>query len=84
MIEQTKAYRVGERTFGTLREAQVAELQQVLHGTDEAVALEMVDNADVIVDILTTTGASRPKARAIHGGRKPRKAKEAAATPPTA
>ena len=39
-------------------------------------------NSERIIDILTTTPASKPKARAINGGRKPRKAKTVAEPAP--
>jgi len=42
----------------------------------EAIGEHLVDSADVVVDILSTTERSIAKARAINGGKKPRKVKE--------
>jgi len=41
--------------------------------TVTAAAVILVSNADKVVDILTTTAKSRPKARKINGGKKTRK-----------
>ena len=41
----------------------------------EALAKVLLDNKDAIMDILTTTKNSKPKARAINGGTKKRTAK---------
>ena len=41
----------------------------------------ILKHREALVDILTTTPNSLPKARAIHGGKKPRKAKSGEATP---
>lgn len=50
------------------------------------VARFIIENADKIIDILTTTATSKPKARKINGGTKVRKPKPTAtpATTPTA
>lgn len=60
MIEKQAAYRVGEKVFSTLREAQCAALTQVLHGLDdgqntataEVAAAIVVNNAEEVKQIL--------------------------------
>ena len=82
MIEKTTAFMVGEKVFPCIEEAQRHEILNLLSCTEE-VAGAIMDHSEQIVDILTTTAASKPKARAINGGRKPRKAKSAVATEST-
>lgn len=76
MIEKTQGWKVGEMFFATLAAAQAEELARVFdcpNGPD--IARKIIDHATEVRDILTTTPDSRPKARRIHGGTKPRKAK---------
>lgn len=47
----------------------------ILFGEENITPIGIVEKESEILDILTTGPGSRPKARAIHGGRKPRKAK---------
>lgn len=77
------------RLFGTVQEAQSYELELVVkkEGDDGRVqsvssamenfpkyfAEKIMENRELILDILTTTNASKPKARAINGGTKKRK-----------
>lgn len=80
MIEFTKAYVSGGSVYATLREAQRAELMEVLCSISTStltasgeIANYILDNQQRVMDILTTTDTSRPKARAVHGGKKNRK-----------
>lgn len=82
MIEKTTAYKVGEKFFSCIEEAQKEELAGLFNLFDlenqGTITGIIMDNADRIMDILTMTPSSKPKARAINGGRKPRKAKTVA------
>ena len=86
MLRKTSAWTDSSgNTHATLEAAQCAEIEtlltQVLDGEKlHDTAAEIVSQAEKFVDILTTTERSLPKARAINGGRKPRKAKP---QPPT-
>lgn len=91
MIEFTKGFKASDgKVYGTLAEAQEVEVRTLLEEADTApegsswtrpeIAEVVVANKSRIIDILTTTETSRPKARAANGGRKPRKPK---AAPPT-
>ena len=78
MIEFTKSYKTADsQVFASISEAQSHELK--LLGLNTAVkdtnniADWIVQNKGAIVDILTTTPNSKPKARSIHGGTKTRK-----------
>ena len=91
MIEFTKAFKTTDgETHASLEEAKRHELVNIFLGqqlpeSDQAkqdadnAAQTVLDAADKIVDILTTTATSKPRARKINGGSKPRKTK----TPPT-
>ena len=73
MIEKCQAYKIGEETFGTLREAQYAALKYVLslvEGQDPIGSL--LENSAQVIDILTTTASSKPRARKVNGGTKKR------------
>jgi hypothetical protein len=86
MIEFTKCYRTADgEVFGTIEEAQQHELSVVFkkHPTlqqtglpsepmNDWIAEMILDEKDLVIDILTTTPNSKPKARAIHGGTKKR------------
>jgi len=76
------------RSWSTLADAQFEELKILLEFPDgkpvdsaAAVLLKVVTSAHAVVDVLTMKTSSKPSARAIHGGRKPRKAKETPAAP---
>lgn len=80
MIERTQSYKVGEKVFATLSEAQGQALMDELGSANFATDAEcqkaiqvILDHANAVVDILTTTSTSKPKARKIHGGTKTRK-----------
>jgi len=81
MIEFTKSYKTSDgKLVASIPEAQVHELSillgQVQVGDGETqrdvLAKFILEKKDVVVDILTTTSTSKPKARAIHGGTKKR------------
>ena len=77
MIERTVAFKIGDQSFLTLKDAQVHEMKQLVNtknppaGADEVVEW-VFKNKDKIMDILTTTTTSKAKARSINGGKKPR------------
>jgi hypothetical protein len=81
MIEFTKSYRTADgQVFGTIEQAQSHELSQLFKqcsltsvGSTLDIAKMVLEKKDLIVDILTTTPNSKPKARASHGGTKARK-----------
>jgi hypothetical protein len=80
MIERTSAFKVGDQSFLTLADAQRFELKELVKPQNHPAGLSVGDFIDVIMDnkvkildILTTTSASKPKARKINGGAKPRK-----------
>ncbi len=80
MIEFTKSYKTGDgQVFATIKEAQLhdlsVELTKVIANQTNVgeVAEFLLDQKDTIIDILTTTPNSKPKARASHGGTKNRK-----------
>lgn len=84
MITFTKAFVAEGKVYATLEEAQVAEITSILTGewsSSTDVAKHIVKHADRIVDVLTTSQGSRPPARKINGGRKPRTKKDKAAQP---
>jgi hypothetical protein len=79
MIAFTKSYKTSDdQLFGSVEEAKTHELELVFKNNDltkdVAMGFSMVimENKDIILDILTTTVTSKPKARAIHGGTKKR------------
>jgi hypothetical protein len=85
MIEFTKSYKTSTgEVFATITEAQQCEIGITLKlSADDYVVAAIIANADKIVDILTTTPTSKPRARKANGGRKPRKpATPAEATTP--
>lgn len=87
MISFTKSYTVGDLAFTKLEDAQRHELVSLFteHGGDSAtvIATTILENADRIVDILTTTATSKPRARKVNGGKKTRTPKAASPTPPS-
>lgn len=96
MIEKTTGYKVGEQFFPTIVEAQRAELSMLFQEytkipmdantsiTHPTILGAIIQNADRIVDILTMTPASKPRARRINGGTKKRTPKPATQTTPAA
>lgn len=78
MITPTKAYQTSDgKTHPTLDAAKTAELEIALlkPGQTCITAADIVAQAEKVVDILTTGPESRPRARRVNGGRKPRKPK---------
>lgn len=84
MIEFIKSFAVSDgRVFANIKQAQQEEILLVIFkdsaqdATDvqRSIAEQLVVHAEQIVDILSTTPTSKLKARALHGGRKPRKPK---------
>lgn len=73
MIEFTKSFKTEDnKIFATIEEAQIHELEVAL-SLDSDIVKQIVDNKDAVMDILTTTKNSKPKARKINGGNKKRK-----------
>ena len=81
-IEFARSYKASDgKCYATLREAQEVEVVEILrkHIDDESedgftrLAEVILDNADLLQDVFTTTDSSRPKARKVNGGSKPRK-----------
>lgn len=82
MIEFTKAYKTSDgETFSELALAQRHEIELLIAPVGDGgysvaqVAVLIRDLADKLVDILTTTPNSKPKARAANGGTKKRRTK---------
>lgn len=78
MITKTAAFQTSDqKTHATLEEAQQHELEILLTpaGFDEEtpkICQQLVQVADKVVDILTTTATSKPRARKVNGGTKKR------------
>lgn len=78
MITKIQSYRSSDGSiFATIEEAQRKDLELLFASQDQGTSSEdvVLKNRDKIIDILTTTPSSKPKARAINGGRKKRAAK---------
>lgn len=90
MIIKTSGFQVGSQFFATLERAQVESLNQLFLDEDPAtqsgsvespnwstneISNFILENRDKIIDILTTTEKSRPKARKFNGAVKTRKPK---------
>lgn len=78
MIEFTKSYKTGDGlVFGSIEEAQSHEIANIFKknptSTAEEIANVVLKNKTVLIDVLTTTPNSKPKARASHGGTKARR-----------
>lgn len=82
MIERVNAFKVGERVFPTIEEAQKSEIRalidiEIIDPSSESTVSGVVDlilkYQDKIIDILTMTPASKPRARKINGGTKKRR-----------
>jgi uncharacterized protein (DUF2236 family) len=82
MIEFTKSYQTSDgETFAALEKAQVHQLQLLVPGLGDGEADALVKQSSAVVDTLTITANSKPKARKAHGGTKTRKPASTAATP---
>lgn len=85
MITKTKSYQTEDGTVhATLQEAQLHEVSVLIDKMFVAdgptlaktdVAKFLVAEREKLVDILTTTEKSRPKTRAVNGGKRTRKPK---------
>lgn len=88
MIEFTKSYKTTDgRVFGTIEEAQTHEIEELLNksitnrGGSESWskmnlndwATLLIESKESLINILTTTPNSKPKARRVNGGTKKRK-----------
>lgn len=81
MIEFTKSYKTGDgQVFGSIEEAQIHELKSVIlqlksimdGPVTTELATHILKNKTMVIDVLTTTPNSKPKARSSHGGTKNR------------
>lgn len=84
MITFTKSYQTSDnKVFADIALAQAHEIELLLLEAElepkmvPGFASAIVDAREKVVDVLTTTATSKTKARAVNGGRKPRKAKVA-------
>lgn len=84
MIIKTTAFQVGDEHYGTLEEAKQASILQLFldpeTGPESTLSINeicsfIIDNSEKIIDILTTTEKSRPKARKVNGAVRTRKSK---------
>lgn len=66
------AFQVGNQAYVNLQEAQIAELKGVFPNTPD-LAQMIIDNKEKVLDILTTTSSSRPRARKINGATRTKK-----------
>jgi hypothetical protein len=80
MIEFTKSYKTADgQVFGSLEMAQLHELETLLGGVDgninclANISKHLLKHKDLLIDVLTTTPNSKPKARSVNGGTKKRK-----------
>jgi hypothetical protein len=85
MITFQKAFISNGKCFQTLKEAQQSEIKDILTPSLNGVATDdtasyvagvLVEQKDKIVSVLSMGPGSRPRARAINGGRKVRKKAE--------
>jgi hypothetical protein len=80
MITFTKSYKTEDgEIFASIEEAQAYELSLALRSNGgitpelaKELAKTIISKKDFFVDILTMAPSSKPKARAIHGGKKTR------------
>jgi hypothetical protein len=77
MIEFTKSYKTADgRVFSSIEEAQVHEIESIFTKNPFSTAKEaagvVLKNKTILIDVLTTTPNSKPKARSSHGGTKNR------------
>ena len=91
MIAFTKSYKTSDdQVFSDIKHAQLHELELVIkkhpsfklqstvlgeESPEAVVAGILLDSKDIIMDILTTTANSKPKARSVNGGSKKRPSK---------
>lgn len=74
MIEFVKAYKLsGGQMAHDLKTAQVMELCTLLKLDGSKLAELIVEKKEAVIDILTTTKDSRPRARRVNGGKRTRK-----------
>lgn len=79
MIERTSAFKVGEKTFATLTEAQAHELGSLLFDEDcgnadsAAICNRILAHAEKVIDILSTKPTSKVRARKLNGATRKRK-----------
>lgn len=85
MIQFTKSFKTDDgQVFGTIEEAQIHEICQIFKSVTFGavgpgptrpidIAKLVLEKKDAIIDILTTTANSKPKARSINGGSKKRR-----------
>ena len=80
MIEFTKSYKTADgQVFGSIEQAQLHELDTLMGDVEGSldcltnISKHLLKNKDILIDILTTTPNSKPKARSSHGGTKSRK-----------
>ena len=78
MIEFTKSYKTADgQVFGSIEDAQLHEIEVLFEKnpfeTPKDAAAIVVKNKTILIDVLTTTPNSKPKARTTHGGTKNRK-----------
>lgn len=86
MIQKKPCYTTDDgKVFASLEEAQRHEIIVLLKVDENLHPMidEIMANAPKIIDILTTTATSKPKARKVNGGRKPRTPKAVESTAPT-
>ena len=82
MITKTTGYQSTDGVFhATIEEAQEAELICLFKDIGaiewpiDEISRHIIERSDAIIDILTMTPKSRPKARSINGAKKTRKPK---------
>lgn len=86
MITKTASFSTTDnQIFASLEQAQQHEIELLLGFTDETIpstvagiSNAIMDRRDKLVDILTTTASSKPRARKVNGGSKKRKPDPAA------
>jgi hypothetical protein len=77
MIEFTKSYKTADgQVFGSIEDAQTHEIETLFEknpfdNPHDAAAI-VLKNKTILIDILTMTPNSKPKARKMHGGTKNR------------
>jgi uncharacterized protein (DUF488 family) len=80
MIEFTKSYKTADgQVFGSIEDAQIHEIEVLFEKnpfeTPADAAKIVLKNKTILIDVLTTTPSSKPKARTTHGGTKNRNKK---------
>lgn len=78
MITRTNAFVSNGKTFATLEEAKLDALRTLFMRDDKEVwsageiASRLIDCAEQVIDVLTTTKTSKVSARKVNGGTKKR------------